>query len=585
MINEILKTSVENLFSKLTSRFTKEVVQVAKNRLLEYQVEEFQKNNFTKTILHRTQPVPLTDFYVPLYIRRAGRNFQSERINTSSSEYFFNENQFVTLLGTAGSGKSTIVKYLLVDSLKTDFKTPIKIELRYLNNYDDGLFDYINEEIFKLSQLAFDKAIINRLLHSGDFIFFFDGYDELSSSVKDKITKEINDFVSLYNKNSYLVTSRPYTNVELLPKFKNFEVCSLSEDEIEHFIKKQIPASEHEIAEKIIEAVRGDQNNSYLGFLSNPLLLSMFILTYQTYSNVPPKRSTFYRQVFESLFYLHDSVSKLSWARERKSDLNKEDFEYVLKIFSFVTFFKEVFVFEESYLNDTLTKIKQKKKGLTFDNQKLIDDLQVAVCILYKEGLDYVFPHRSLQEYFASLYIINLDSKNKAEAYKKILEHFNKLGDFLVFLSRDNFYSLLAEQDPVGVTQNLSIPFLESSLEELKSKNLTKKEYGAFATNLMMFIISFHRDSIYTKDLQLKLQDYFTERQNIVKTIRIKPGSNKIELTLDQSIKIEKLEEDAIKAIRTLIPKTIKSLKDFITEQTNSDSSILELIDEIDFED
>lgn len=60
------------------------------------------------------------------------------------------------------------------------------------------------------------------------FCFFLDGYDELSFSVKDNVTKDILKFTKLYNQNCYLITSKPYTNIDLLTKFSNFEVCELN---------------------------------------------------------------------------------------------------------------------------------------------------------------------------------------------------------------------------------------------------------------------------------------------------------------------------------------------------------------------
>jgi predicted NACHT family NTPase len=576
---EIIKELISKPLEKVWDSLEKEVKHLVSNRLLEYQVEEFERNYYTKTILHRTEPIKLYDFYQPLFIKRYGRNYYKERIPTDSCFDLFTGNQFITLIGTAGSGKSTIVKYLLIKSIETSFKIPIKIELRYLNSFNGNLHKYIEEEIFKLEQLAFEKSIINRLLHSGNFLIFFDGYDELSSHVKDSITKDINDFTKIYNKNYYLLTSRPYTNIELLARFKNYEVCELSQNDMEQFVRKQIPFTEKEIANKIIEAINTDHNNSYVTYLSNPLLLSMFILTFQTYSNIPPKKSTFYKQVFDSLFYLHDSVSKLSWARERKSGLSKEQFEYVLKLFSFISYFKEVFVFEEDFMHSTLSQIKEKKKSLVFENQKLLDDLQIAICVLNKEGLDYVFPHRSLQEYFASLYIVSLDPKNKLEVFKRILDQLTR-NDLLELLGKDNFYSLLTEQDPLGVIKNLSLPFLEKINDDLKDNSLPIKELENHLSTLHTFVASFHGASPFIMPLFKPLNDYFEHRHSII-VIAVKRQKERnvpISYTKEETKTMNFLRDNVLKQIKPMIPKTLKKLKNHLEEETKSDTSIIELI-------
>lgn len=572
---EIIKEIIEKPFELVWNTLTSEVKQIVSNRILEYQLEEYERNYYTKTIINRTEPIKLLDFYQPLYIRRYGRNYSEEKIETVDCKTLFNGNNFVTLIGTAGSGKSTILKFLLVNSIQNKFKVPIKIELRYLNLYQGNIFNYITNEIFKQSQLAFDEKIIDRLLKSGNFLIFLDGYDELSSSVKDSITKDINELTKLYNKNTYVITSRPYTNIELLAKFKNYEVCELDKEEIELFVRKQIPSSEKEIVDKIIEAIN-TSNENYTSYLRNPLLLSMFILTYQTYSNVPPKRSAFYRQVFDSLFYLHDSVSKLSWSREKKSGLSKEQFEYVLQLFSFISFFKEVFVFEEDFLNKTFNQIKEKKKSLSFENLLLIEDLQVAICILNKEGLDYVFPHRSLQEYFASLYIVNLDDKNKIEVYKRILDQLSNGTTFNMF-SKDNFHSLLYEQDFIGITKHLSIPFLEkinSDIKELKENQEDLKLLKA----LQNYVFSFNSNNNMTSSLFTIFRNYLYERHLVIKKAVERNSNNNIELNEEENKALKILFQDLLKGLKLEIPKTLRSLKKYLKEETQSDSSIIELI-------
>lgn len=577
---EIIKQLIDKPFELIWNTLTKEVKHIVSNRLLEYQIEEFERNYYTKTIIHRTEPVKLLDFYQPLYIKKFGNNYKDERINTTECSELFSKNNFITIIGTAGSGKSTIVKYLVVNAIETKFKTPIKIELRYLNNYEKGLLDFIKEEIFKLAQLAFDESIIDRLLKSGNFLFFLDGYDELSSSVKDKVTKDINDLCKIYNKNSFLITSRPYTNIELLSKFKNYEVCQLDDDEKELFVRKQLPSSEKEIVNKIIEAIK-NSNSNYSSYLRNPLLLSMFILTYQTYSNVPPKKSSFYRQVFDSLFYLHDSVSKLSWSREKKSGLSKEQFEYVLQLFSFISFFKEIFVFEEDFINNTLTQIKEKKKSLNFDNQLLLEDLQVAICILNKEGLDYVFPHRSLQEYFASLYIVNLDDANKLGVYKRILLQLLSDNSYGV-LTKDNFYSLLLEQDYIGVTKNLTIPYLEEINKTLKSFKYTSSNAEDLTSKLFNFMVAYGNSSNTdenTSDLNEITSKYFHERSKVVRKAMEKSSSrNKIELSKEENESLKSIFNSLLKDLNSEIPNLLKHFKQYLKDEAKSDTNIIDLI-------
>jgi GTPase SAR1 family protein len=584
LITGTLAEKLIGLFKILTNEFSEEVKQVVNNNLLEYQLEEYNRNYRAKTLLHRVQPKNLKDFYQPLFIRKCGKSgrrlHNSERISTSSISELFKKKQFITLIGNAGSGKSTIVKYLFLNSIETKFRLPIKVELRYLNDFSGSVIDFIKEKIFKLNKLATHDRIIERIMSSGDFIFFLDGYDEINSTKKERITKEIDELVKLYNKNFYLLTSRPYTEIDLLPLFYNFEVCELSDEDINQFIKKQISIEEKELCNKIIEAVNSQENNSYKSFLSNPLLLSMFILTFQSYSSIPQKRSEFYSQVFDALYSVHDSMSKLAFVREKQSGLSKEYIVEVLKLFSFISYFDEKFIFDTHYLNEKLIFIKSKKKSLVFDNEKFINDLQVAIGVLNKEGTDYTFPHRSLQEYFAAIYIASLnDENNKKVVYKKII---NVLTDHKQFrkTSRDNFHFLLSELDEKSVITHAIIPYFDKFITEFK---IDEKKYKDIIDKFISINSVFEAFNYILKDNQtfnahenfnMKFQSYMNPNGKLI-------SDEKEREKLTEQYRKKLALFDIKPFLESFVPNLeIKKqqLKDYLANENKTDSEIISLI-------
>lgn len=578
---------LKGLLTKIAKEFGAEVEQVINNNILEYQVEEYNRNLLSKTLLHRVQPKKLTEFYQPLFISRCDpkyrhRRFGSaheDRIPTDSIEQLFSDKQYITLIGSAGSGKSTIVKYLFLNAIDSNFKIPIKIELRYLNDFEGSVIDYIKENIFKLSKLASNDRIIERLMKSGDFIFFLDGYDEITSSRKERITKQIDDLVKLYNKNYYVLTTRPYTEIEMLPLFHNYEVCELSDEDINQFIRKQIPATESELIDKIIEAINNPENRSYKSFLSNPLLLSMFILTFQSYSSIPQKRSAFYSQVFDALFSVHDSMSKLAFVREKQSGLSKEQIIELMELFSFLSYFEEKFIFTSTYLNSKLDAIKEKKSHINFDNQKLISDLQVAIGIINQDGTEYTFPHRSLQEYFAALYISSLSNSNKEIVYNRIVDSLTNDRSFRMN-SKDNFHLLLSELDEEGVIRFALIPFLEGFKRRLQLSKMTYKTVIDRFVQLETFFSSFYpvlKENTLMKqnhEFSKKFQKYRPEKKDD------KIGTKEWDKKLDKAR--EKLALNDIKPFletyKEQITTKITELKSHLEIQNKSDSDIISLI-------
>lgn len=584
LVTAVLSDKLKALFKGLATEFGAEVKQIINNNLLEYQVEEYNRNFCTKTLLHRVQPKNLKDFYQPLFIRKFDKghrrlSLNTKRIPTDSIKNLFNKKQFITLIGSAGSGKSTVVKYLFLNSIDTNFKVPIKVELRYLNDYAGSITEFIKDKIFKLNKLATHDRIIERLMTSGDFVFFLDGYDEINSSKKEKITKEIDDLVKLYNKNLYLLTSRPYTEIDLLPLFHNYEMCELSDGDINQFIKKQIPPEEKELCDKIIEAVNSQENYSYKSFLSNPLLLSMFILTFQSYSSIPQKRSEFYSQVFDALYSVHDSMSKLAFVREKQSGLSKEQIVDVLKLFSFLSYFDEKFIFTSFYLEEKLKFIKEKKKNIVFDSFKLISDLQVAIGILNKEGTDYAFPHRSLQEYFTAIYIASLNNDNKQVVYKKIIY---SLTDKKVYrqTSRDNFHLLLAELDEKGVIEYALIPYFEKFIQDTKPEDMEFEDVIETFITLNSVYDSFNyildsSDTINAHhEFDLKFHNYLYPEGTDTADVKIEEAKMK-------ECRRKLADSDIRPFLTNFLPILVnkkQALNDYLVNENKTDSEIISLI-------
>ena len=139
--------------------------------------------------------------------------------------------------------------------------------------------------------------------------------------------------------------------------------------------------------------------------MSSPLLLSMFILTYNEHPELPKHVSSFYYNVFDTLHSKHDAKSKAGgYQHDKKSKLSQDEIRRLLEAFCFISYMQSTYEFSPEYLHDILPKlIERLKVDCTVDD--IIYDLSVAISILVQDGTSYVFPHRSLQEYFAASYI------------------------------------------------------------------------------------------------------------------------------------------------------------------------------------
>lgn len=483
---EIAFKSFLEEFIKLTkgvfSEGEKELAHLFKVGLRKYLKRQQDKFTSMKTILQGSTPVYLYDFYFPLklidskLVPRYHEDYYSplrdtHSFPTDSITDLFKKGKYLTIMGDAGSGKSTLIKHLFLNCIKEKYAVPFLLELRYLNDYNGSIENFILEKIFE-NEIGENYRIVNRMLDSGKFVFFLDGYDEINTNMKEKVVKSIDDFITKYPDNKYILTSRPYSNIEHFQKFKNFNVNRLNEEDIDNFIEKQLK-KEKELALKIKQSIRENRNLYIKTFLTNPLLLSLYILTYQTNSEIPPKKYIFYRRVIQALFSEHDSKTKIGYRRERKTELTQEQFEEILKRFSFLSFFESKYDFELDYINDLFKTIKSKLINTSFDNNRVVEDLKSALALWVEDNGVYAFAHRSMQEYYVANFIKRLDDNNKLKIYNKIIQ---RSADKLTS-ETENLLSLCEEMDTFYFYKFYKLPLLidlRSKIHNHSDENLVK---------------------------------------------------------------------------------------------------------------
>lgn len=430
-------------------------------------VEKYSK---IKTFLFCEERRDFYDVYFPLSLE--GRN--KEMQVPDNPDELFAEHNFITLLGHAGCGKTMILRHLFLSACNKSSKIPLVIELRKLKGFDGSFKDFVADKVFSL-KLSQNEKIFNSMLKTGKFMFLLDGYDEIAIEQKDALTHSLENFFDCYPQNSYLLTSRPGANAETLERFENYHVCKLSETQVFEFIDKQLGngnEEDKELATKIKDLLDQSKNNPFMRYMSSPLLLSMFILTYNEHPELPKHVSSFYYNVFDTLHSKHDAKSKAGgYQHDKKSKLSQDEIRRLLEAFCFISYMQSTYEFSPEYLHDILPKlIERLKVACTVDD--IIYDLSVAISILVQDGTSYVFPHRSLQEYFAASYISHSREETKKKVYT---EKFRDTDD----TARITFWRLCEELDQSCFLQYFLIPSLKKyigDLVKLNDKSLSRSE-------------------------------------------------------------------------------------------------------------
>jgi len=437
MIDLDTATKVGNLFLVIypfLEKITKEIVQKSRTKnkaneaaeevrirsvFQDYIRSAIASNSYVKTFLYKQSPKELESIYVNTMVRING-----DSINCSINELIKQGHKLI-ITGTGGIGKSMLFKHLFIECVQLGEFIPILVELRSLNNFEridnttieDLVLSTLNNQRCGLSIEQFKYS-----LDMGCFIFLLDGFDEIKSSIAEKITRLLLDFCNKYSNNYFILSSRPIGYKFIgWQDFRELQVRPLNKSQAIELITKLDYDSN--VKQVFLEELNRNLYKKYTTFASNPLLLTIMLITFDAQAGIPEKLNDFFEQAFLTLFQAHDAT-KGTYKREILSQLGYEEFKTILSYFSFQTFFSSEFEFPYSRLNEVLEKGKLKLLNIKpFITDDYINDLINSVCMLVQEGLKYKFSHRSFQEYFAALYTTRLtDSEQKQLVIKWLKE-------------------------------------------------------------------------------------------------------------------------------------------------------------------
>ncbi|WEZ83245.1 NACHT domain-containing protein [Rhizobium sp. 32-5/1] len=193
----------------------------------------FKKCTKIKTIIN-DKPIDFLSVYI-------NQNFTSENKKIDQFDLIdsIRNDESCVITGTGGGGKSMFMRYLWLSYFeKSDGKIPFFLELRQLNNLthskiEDFIYHSIIQTKSTISQRNFDSDISN-----GEFILFFDGFDEINIDIRDKVEQWIIGIKENNPKLTVVVSSRPMERFQGWSGFTTVSVLPLNKPQVIELIGK-----------------------------------------------------------------------------------------------------------------------------------------------------------------------------------------------------------------------------------------------------------------------------------------------------------------------------------------------------------
>lgn len=490
------------------------------------------------------------------------------------------KNNVICIEGIAGHGKSTLLRKILSEAINLEFKMPLFIELRKINEKNSIIDEIVR--IFDFSDIKADSESVVAALSSGRFLLLLDGFDEVNSVLEKKVYEEI-EFLKLSVKTPMVITSRPNTSICNNQTITNLTLKDLTGSKVFELIKKRMEKDDFEKAKNTLE-----NNDKLLESLITPILVSLFCACYPETDYIPVTASDYYDRVFNILYEGHDK-RKLYYDREKKIKLSADCALNVFTAFSFLCFANSKLSFNKLFAKDKIGRSLTKHgiENTEVEQLNYLDDLVRVTGLIKSDGFDrYTYIHRSILEYHAAKYILESDSKKKIYQ-NKVLEK---------LIDSDSKYISIAEflldKDEESTIKNIAIPLYEVVDAHLNdASKISKKliEVTISDARVTMLFYKGVREKEKLKRKKFKIKEtgiYITKIQNVNEisnslNIFIKKDSNKLhQITKDiQSVLIKDKECSSMIVNKSKVKDAERIDIDLVLDDSNS-LKVIDLINE-----
>lgn len=472
-----------------------------------------------KTFLYETRR-PFYDFFVCNDIKGRGTSIFSgsgrrqrrdcPTIKDACIGKFPEDSHFIILSGTGGLGKSMMMTHFMLDTISknsVDGRVPVFANLRDYDPDKGDVVDFLFDE-FRRHDPRLQLQDLIALLINGKAVILMDGLDEIKGEYRDKFSKEIGYMVDSYPDSVYVISSRPTMNFRAFDRFAVYDLQPFSQEQAIRMVERlDENVIDPDTQKDFIEDIRHNRfrfgYDEKVEFLGNPLFLTIMLLAYEENHDIPKQRYKFYEQAYDAMARKHDATKNLT--RDFATGLDEERFKYYFGEFCAVTYEQEQYDFTPSEIRDCFQMVIDMNE-LDTTPDKFIEDITGKICLIYRDGENYYFVHRSFQEYFTAYFF----SKQLEQSYDAILE---------MLLERDEtdqdsmVLPMLYAMDKKKTELCIILPFLKTIFENGDGDN----NYGHFLQVLYptIMITQGDVDEEYDNDSESSIYRFIVEEYGL----------------------------------------------------------------------
>lgn len=327
----------------------------------------------------------------------------------------------LALIGSAGSGKTTIFKHLAVElakgrTLRGKRRMPLFLAVRDMT---DSEVDSASGEtsrmgvkaaatrFFRSLGLQDSDKVFDKLFEQGRLILLLDGLDETDSSHQKAILREVQQLQGLHPESLVCISSRPISLSIGLAGFIKWETLRLAKDQRLEFVRKWFTAVDSAKGDRLLLECR--QRPEMLDLGSNPLLLSIVCALYNNDLEIPSERDELYKRAVEGLLGGWDTFRNIS----RQTPLRRLSITKRLALVSHLAeamFERGHVVFNEAIVERSgcLPKVAGALREQLPSARGLLESLYNDYGILVERSPGYYsFSHLTLHEYLVARYVVD----------------------------------------------------------------------------------------------------------------------------------------------------------------------------------